>query len=332
MRELEIKGRNNYHERQKTAYEELAGILLIAQESPCAGQSLPRFFDFVASAMLDAAKDSITVSIPTAPIVEEVLRLWTTATGKDEATTYAQSLLAALPKLREALTQLLPADLGRDPFLFENFDDTLRWIIRNIYVGERDFFDGLALKLAEKQFLMVFVSDELIESFSYRRKEAARLDAAHYDLTPIPGESHNQKLDANQYAGYQLSITSGTGSGQYVTVISNAATTLTFAAITTAPDSTSHFTLAKIYAVNGTVTGCKIANNTQNGLWANYCSGLTIVGNEICGNGAIGIDCVAQYLTIVGNDIHDMRTLRCTWMCWPGSNTPPKYCPVYFLE
>jgi hypothetical protein len=59
----------------------------------------------------------------------------------------------------------------------------------------------------------------------------------------------NAAWGTNQWAGYTVSIDSGTGSGQTATVASNTATALTFAAIT-APDSTSTYSLYKATNVN----------------------------------------------------------------------------------
>jgi len=50
-----------------------------------------------------------------------------------------------------------------------------------------------------------------------------------------------QNWAVNQWAGYELYIYSGTGRGQIVVITSNTANTLTFSAITTAPDTTSRY-------------------------------------------------------------------------------------------
>ena len=68
----------------------------------------------------------------------------------------------------------------------------------------------------------------------------------------------------NEYAGATLQLTSGTGSGQTATVVSNTATTLTFAAIVTAPVANSTvYSLVGITnkAPTGTIT-LKVHNST----------------------------------------------------------------------
>lgn len=60
----------------------------------------------------------------------------------------------------------------------------------------------------------------------------------------------NAAWGTNQWAGYVLSITAGTGSGQTATITSNTATALTFAALGTAPDNTSKYSLYRTTALN----------------------------------------------------------------------------------
>ncbi len=52
-----------------------------------------------------------------------------------------------------------------------------------------------------------------------------------------------QSWTTNQYKGYELQITGGTGAGEFATVSANTASTLSFSALTTAPDETSTYTL-----------------------------------------------------------------------------------------
>jgi hypothetical protein len=63
----------------------------------------------------------------------------------------------------------------------------------------------------------------------------------------------SQSWADNQYEGFKLTITGGTGVGETATVISNTANTVNFsAAIATAPDSTSTYTLSN----PGSTVGC----------------------------------------------------------------------------
>lgn len=71
---------------------------------------------------------------------------------------------------------------------------------------------------------------------------------------------NNVNWTVNQWAGYELFIYSGTGRGQIVAIISNTANTLTFAAITTAPDATSR------YQIIGYDGGTSSGSNTFNTL------------------------------------------------------------------
>ena len=86
---------------------------------------------------------------------------------------------------------------------------------------------------------------------------------------------NTQAWTTNQWAGYELFIYTGTGRGQFVIVTSNTANTLTFPAITTAPDATSRYQLL------GYDGGQSSGSNTANTLadtsktwavnrWANY--------------------------------------------------------------
>jgi parallel beta-helix repeat protein len=118
----------------------------------------------------------------------------------------------------------------------------------------------------------------------------------------------------NLFAGWTMNITGGTGSGQSAVIASNTATTLTFAAITTAPDTTSVYAVNAahiIFPVSGTIAGAVSSYNTTNGIWVDYCSGLTISGCEVHHNQR-GVDIVAQYCTVTGNDIHDNTSFGVT--------------------
>lgn len=53
----------------------------------------------------------------------------------------------------------------------------------------------------------------------------------------------NANWSINEWAGYELFIWTGTGKAQLVTITSNTATTLTFPAVTTAPDNTSRYNI-----------------------------------------------------------------------------------------
>lgn len=69
----------------------------------------------------------------------------------------------------------------------------------------------------------------------------------------------NKAWTTNQWKGHDILITSGTGSGQRTTIASNTETVLTFATLSTAPDSTSKYVIIPI------ITNCK---------W-NYLNGTT---------------------------------------------------------
>lgn len=79
----------------------------------------------------------------------------------------------------------------------------------------------------------------------------------------------------NEWAGYELFIFSGTGRGQEVEIISNTATTLTFGAISTAPDATSRYEIIGFDA--GTSSGSNSFNTLvdstkswSTNIWKNY--------------------------------------------------------------
>jgi hypothetical protein len=112
----------------------------------------------------------------------------------------------------------------------------------------------------------------------------------------------------NSWTGWTVRFTSGTGSGQSAVITSNTATVLTFSAVTTAPDATTHYAIdgSRIFTpVAAAISGCICAYNTNQGFWVNYCSNLAITGCEIHHNGNVGVDLVAQYCLVTGNDIHD---------------------------
>ena len=60
-----------------------------------------------------------------------------------------------------------------------------------------------------------------------------------------------QSWMSNEYVGSKMTITGGTGSGESATITGNNSNTLSFAALATAPDSTSSYTITG----NGLVTG-----------------------------------------------------------------------------
>jgi len=74
-----------------------------------------------------------------------------------------------------------------------------------------------------------------------------------------------QSWTTNQYKGWTVTITGGTGSGEHATVASNTATTLTFSsAVTTAPDSTSTYTLSIQDTSSYTSASLEAGNGTTN--------------------------------------------------------------------
>ena len=126
--------------------------------------------------------------------------------------------------------------------------------------------------------------------------------------TTLTDSSVTPSWPVNSWAGWTVRFTSGTGSGQSAVITSNTATALTFGAVTTAPDATTHYAIdgSHIFTpVAATISGCVCANNTHQGIWVDYCSNLTITGCEVHHNGGIGVDLTAQYCLVTGNDIHD---------------------------
>lgn len=107
----------------------------------------------------------------------------------------------------------------------------------------------------------------------------------------------------NQWAGYSLSFTGGTGSGQTATVSSNTATVLTFNTQTTAPDSTTTYSL---FYPGGSLTATQPATGAME--WhesAEKETGTTDaggVGIRIVGPGshefAIPVDAVSQTISV----------------------------------
>lgn len=87
-----------------------------------------------------------------------------------------------------------------------------------------------------------------------------------------------QNWTVNTYAGQYLTIVDGTGEGQFVKIVSNTATTLTFAAITTAPDATSIYQLSEgkpAYAIGvaTAATATTLTNSAKTwttNQWTNY--------------------------------------------------------------
>jgi hypothetical protein len=69
---------------------------------------------------------------------------------------------------------------------------------------------------------------------------------------------NTQNWTVNEWTNYPLYIYTGTGLGQIVTIISNTANTLTFSAISTAPDATSR------YQIIGYDGGISTGSNTSN--------------------------------------------------------------------
>lgn len=132
---------------------------------------------------------------------------------------------------------------------------------------------------------------------------------------------------ADQWAGYQAYIFSGTGLGQTMTVTSNTATTLSFGTVSTAPDSTSR------YQIMGYDGGVSSGSNTYNTLadsskswatnrYANYAVRIlygTGAGQtrQILSNTGTNLTLYSPWNTLPDNtsvySIHGAETLYMSW-------------------
>jgi hypothetical protein len=89
-----------------------------------------------------------------------------------------------------------------------------------------------------------------------------------------------QSWTTNQWAGYYVRIFSGVGEGQQSLIASNTATTLTFATMSTAPDSTSQYIIEGFDAgiASGTGTTTTLIDSTKAWVvnrWKNYAVKIT---------------------------------------------------------
>ncbi|MEW6432682.1 MAG: Ig-like domain-containing protein [Myxococcota bacterium] len=120
---------------------------------------------------------------------------------------------------------------------------------------------------------------------------------------------------ANQWRGYTLAITGGTGAGQQRVVASNTATQLTVAsAFSPAPDATSTFALIDPPAAVGTATAANATTLTDNTkTWtANQFSGWTV---ELVGGTGAG-----QQRRIESNN-NNRLTVTPAWTTTPNTST-----------
>jgi len=84
----------------------------------------------------------------------------------------------------------------------------------------------------------------------------------------------NPNWTTNQWAGYQVYIYSGTGRGQISSIVSNTGNTLTFAAVSTAPDATSDYVITGYDAGKASAGGVQtITDSTKTwtvNQWTNF--------------------------------------------------------------
>lgn len=141
-----------------------------------------------------------------------------------------------------------------------------------------------------------------------------------------------QNWTVNQWVGYELFIYSGTGRGQFAIVTSNTATTLSFATISTAPDTTSRY---QILGYDGGKSNGSNTFNTFNdsskswtaNRWTNYA--VRILAGTGAGQLRRILSNTTTALTIVGswNVLPDSTSVyaiqgdsETTYFAWGGSS------------
>ena len=102
-----------------------------------------------------------------------------------------------------------------------------------------------------------------------------------------------QSWMSNEYVGSKMTITGGTGSGESATITGNNSNTLSFAALATAPDSTSSYTITG----NGLVTGANCVagevlgdGGTTSSATRKDSTGVTSSGSSVTDNSIVADD------------------------------------------
>ena len=118
--------------------------------------------------------------------------------------------------------------------------------------------------------------------------------------TTLTDSTKNWNID--QWAGYRMYITSGTGRSNYITITSNTATQLTYAAPGFTPDTTTHYKIFDTFGPVTTASGTTV-NDTAKNWQASVLKGdyvNIIAGTGLGGYGYVNIQTATQF-TVSGS-------------------------------
>jgi hypothetical protein len=133
QRHLGVDGDNNYARRERSAYIELAGLLLVGDRSPCWDRRIPTLKDHLNKSLSDIASDQLTAI----SLVTQLLQLMTSTQDEEEQESIAESLLALLPRLQTVLAGddfSIPHD-PQYPVL--TLYSLLRWVLYQVFMVHR---------------------------------------------------------------------------------------------------------------------------------------------------------------------------------------------------